>query len=177
MRSTLRWIWIAVLALPVVLACGGGDDDDDDSGLPGGGSGSSQPTTGSSSDAKIPKINDGNYSKAKVHVEITGDRKQTVDLDGGGIATGGFGLFTYAGSDATIQISLSGTAGEVPGGIFVTTKEVVTGGEWGKQCKVSIDQSGGKVKGEYSCDKLDAVDPGATKTYKVNLKGTFSAEP
>ncbi len=180
MRSLPLWILILVSLLPVLVACGSsGDDDDDDPGdaAPGASRSSSDTKKGGDSDVKLPAIKAAVYGSGKVHVEVSGDKDQKVDADGNGIAQDGFALFTYSNNDVSVQISFSNESKDEPGGVFVTTKEVVTGGPWGEDCKVTLEQSDGKAKGEFSCDTIDALEPGTAKTHRVKLKGTFTAGP
>lgn len=167
-----------VLVVPAFVACGGGDDDDDDDGgssqVPGGSSGSN---SGSKSDAKLPQVKAGNYGSGKVHIEITGDKDLKLDLDGNGFAQDGYALFTYAGTDATVAIALSNESEDTPGAVTVTHKDVATAAEWGSDCKITFEQSGGTAKGDFSCDTVDGIQPGGTKSYRIKLKGTFSAGP
>lgn len=179
MRFTPWVLCILVLLLPALVACGssGDDDDDDDGSSPFGDGGSQATKSGKRSDVKLPNIKAATYGSGKAHIEISGDKTQKIDLEGNGIAQDGFGLFTYVGSDGSIQISVSSTSGESPGGFGLTTTEVATGGEWGKECTVTMEQTGAEAKGEFSCDTLDALQPGSAKTHRVKVKGTFSAGP
>ena len=98
-----------MLLLPVLAACGGGGDDDDDSGDagPGASGSSSNSNKGGNSDAKLPQVKAATYGSGKVHVEISGDRDEKIDVDGSGIAQDGFALFTYASDNAGVQISFN----------------------------------------------------------------------
>lgn len=177
----MRWsIWILVAAFPLLVACGSsGDDDVDDDDADNGTSDDSGASSGDSgsSDADIPDIKAGAYASGTVHIEITGDKDIEVDAEGGGIAQEGFALLTYQNDDASVQIAFSSAEGDAPGAVALTTSEIVTGGEWGKDCTVSLDQSDGEVRGEFSCDEVDALVPGSLDELHVKLKGTFTAEP
>jgi hypothetical protein len=168
-----------------MLACGGGDDDDsDDSSSDDSGADSEsgddsdnddRDDEGEDSDANIPDIEAAFYGSGEVRIKITGDKDLEIRAEGNGIAQEGFALFTYQSSDASVQIGLSNVEGEPPGAIAVTTSEISTAAEWGRDCTVSLDQSDGEASGEFSCDEVDALVPGSTDTIRVKLEGTFTA--
>ncbi len=172
--------YAALAVLPVLLfvsACGGDDDEssngDDDSGS------SSSSSNGSSSSSKnsvdIPKIKDANFEKAKAHIEVSGGKDFKLDLDGNGLALDGFALLTFATNDGSVQISANGSEKEEPGGFAVTTKELASGGGWGSDCSVKVTDGDKELKGEFDCKQVEGIEPGGVKTYKVHIKGTFSA--
>jgi hypothetical protein len=174
-----------VLVVALLGACGGSSDDDPGDGTQPasqatrGGAATSAATSGDGDGGggtDIPAIKDGNFSSGHVHVEISGDKDVTVDADGGGIASGGFALFTYTNGEASVQFAFQAGSEDDPGAVVITTSEVATAGEWGKDCEVDVDQSGTEVTGEFSCGKLDAIAPGSTDTYTVRVRGTFSAK-
>jgi hypothetical protein len=163
-------------ALAVLAACGGSDDASDDSG-----GASSSPaakddaTRSSNSAAKIPAIKDGNFVDGTIHAEVSGGKDFKLDAKGNGIATGGFALLTYSNSEGTVILSFQADSKEEPGGVAVTTAELATAGAWGADCTVTVDDAAKELKGEFNCKEIEAVDPKAVKTYKVRVKGTFSA--
>ena len=140
---------------PVVTPAGGG----------GGGGGTVTSVT----------VADGTYTKGKAHVELTGDKTATLDMNGTGFAAGGSGAFSYA--DTTAQLSVSIVLGPQDTGLAIAGKDIITGGTWGKECelKVTRNDSGG-VAGEFSCPNVEAADPSILKQLKVSIKGSFSAE-
>lgn len=181
----------------LVVACGG-DDDDDDSGnpfaTPGGDSGDDSDgddsgdddsdddgsdgdddgDSGSSGDVDLDDIPDGGYTGGTLHVVISGDVDQEFDLDGGGFSTGGFANFGFAGADA-IGVNLAFGTDDEPGAITIVTEEVVTGGVWGEDCDVSLEDTGNGVRGEFSCDDLDGFDPEDNDIFdNLDVRGEFS---
>ncbi len=186
MRSLPLWILLLVCLVPALVACGSSGDDDDDDDDPSdagpGASGSSSGTKkGGDADVKLPEIKAATYSSGKMQIEVSGDKSQKLDLDGSGLAQDGFAFFNY-GSDkggvSGVAITMtSGDAEDSPGGFTFSTSEFATAGEWGNECKVSFEQFDGKAKGEFSCDTIDAVQPGGTKVFRVKVKGTFTAGP
>lgn len=180
MRSVPWSILILAPVLALLGACGGSSDDSADDSPFGNSRGSdttSTAVTGSGSGDKVPTIEDGAYQTGKVHIEITGDQKVTLDMDGtGGFASGGFALFNYGSSTASVIMTFSTESEDAPGGLVVTTSDFATAGEWGKECKVTVDQSGTSVKGQITCDELKAVSVNAAKEYKLKIKGTFTAD-
>ena len=167
---------LALLSLlPLVLlftACGSSGDDDDDS--------SDEATPGSSSSnsgsnkSSVSDIKNGNYRSGKVHVEVSGDAKGTFDADGTGYADGGIALLTYGSRDAAVLLSFEENG---DGALSVTTNDYAGAWDWGKDCKLNADQSDDGFEGEFSCEKVEAVSPTSTKTFKLSIKGTFTAGP
>ena len=177
---SIRYAALAMVpALLLLSACGGGDDDDSSKGDDSSGSTSSSSSNGSSGSSKnsvdISKIKDGNFENAKVHVEVSGGKDFKVDYDGNGLATNGFALLTYANESGSVQVTVNGTGKDEPGGLAVTTKELASGGGWGSDCSVKVTDGDKELKGEFDCKQVSGIEPGGTKTYKVHLKGTFSA--
>ena len=168
--------------IAVFAACGGGGDDDDDSRSPGdspfGNDKSGDSGSTSTNDVALAKFEDGNFDKGSVHVEITGDKKMTFDVDGvGGLALNGLALLTFSDNDKTgVSISVNKVAGEDPGGIAVTSAELITGGAWGTECTLKLTDSSKDLKGQFECKDVEAVSPTAAKSYKVTVKGNFSVE-
>lgn len=177
---SFRYAALAVLpALLLLSACGGDDDDSKNGDDSSGSSSSSSSSNGSSGSSKyaidIPKIKDGNFEKAKAHVEVSGDKDFKVDMDGNGLATNGFALLTFSDGDGSVQVTLNGTEKDSAGGAAVTTKDLATGGGWGQDCSVKVTDSDKELKGEFECKQVEGIQPGGVKTYKVHVKGTFSA--
>lgn len=177
MRSA-RWsILVLVSSLALLVACGSsGDDDDDSENDTSDEDGETSQRDGDSSDVEIPDVKSGAYRSGSVKIEITGDKDIDIEADGNGFAQEGFALLSYQSSDANVQIALSTLEGEPPGAVSVTTSEVVTGGEWGTHCEITVEQDGGKITGEFSCEDVEAISPGSVDQLEVTLKGTFSAE-
>lgn len=181
MRRWSSLICLLVLALPLMAACGGDDDDDDDGGgdASSNGSGNKSDGNGSSDDNRTSsntdfKITAGTYGSGKVHIEVSGDKDFKFDADGNGIAVEDFALLTFTSSDAGIQLAFGSQDDQGPGGFSLTTADIATAGEWGKDCKVSFEQSADEVKGAFTCDKLAAIKPGSANDFKVNVKGTYT---
>lgn len=181
---SLRWLVLMLVPLLALLgACGGGGDDDDgdddDSGDTSSQDKDASPTKNSStkSDDKRPELKAGTYSKGKVRVEITGERKETIDAEGNAFVTDEVGLLSYADDKVGVILSIGGEGSDEAGGLSITTGDFATAGEWGKECKLSVDQSGSSLKGTFSCDKIKAISLTAAKDYDIKIKGTFTAEP
>jgi hypothetical protein len=179
------FILVPAIALALVSACGGSSDDDSDgptqraTGTSDGAGGATSAATsggGGGGENDIPVIKDGAFQSGRVHIEISGDRDATFDLDGNGIAAGGYALFSYGNSDASIQVALQAGADEEPGGLSITTADLATAGAWGEDCAVSVEESGSEVKGQFSCDDLDAIATGSTASLHLRVRGTFSAK-
>ena len=172
-------------ALLVAAACGGGDDDDDDSGgddSSGSGSTSSAGGQGGSSsgDSKgknldIPKIRDGNFEAAKANIVVSGDRDFKLDMQGNGLATGGFALLTFVSSDVSVQLAFQSDSKDEAGGVSLSGKDLATAAAWGADCSVKVTDDDKELKGEFECKGIDGLQPGTVKGLKVTLKGTFSA--
>lgn len=187
--KALRHITLALVpALLLAASCGGGDDDDDgkDSGGDDGGStsSSSSPGTGSGSGSgsgpgnkkvEIPAIKDGTFATAKVHIEVSGGKTLKLDLDGSGIALNKLAMITVSTPEASVQVVAQGDSKDEPGAVSFTTKELSTAAGFGEHCSVKITDGDKELKGEFDCGEVDAIEPGTVKTYRVKLKGTFSA--
>ncbi len=190
MAVLLRLVLVMLLPIALFAACGG-DDDDTGSGDTGqtataesSGDGDETPSDDATDEgeddegdggSERPKFDDGAYSKGEVHVEISGDRDVTVDAEGNGFVSGGFALFTYASSDASVILGFSGEDEPDPGAISITLEELATGAEWGTDCELTVDQSDSSVEGEFSCDDVEGIATGSTDVLKVDIRGTFSA--
>jgi len=173
-RSLL--LLIALLAsLAVLAACGSGDDvddsadDDDDSSESSNNNGSS-----SSRDTDIPTIKEGVLGEGTVHIEVSGDKDFEVDTKGSGIVSGPLALLTFVSPDATVLITFqSGSEGE-PGAVSITTADLSTAGEWGKDCSVEVDDGATELKGSFTCNKVEAVELKSLESHQVRLEGNFS---
>lgn len=184
MNSKLRWtllplLLVALLALGV--ACGGSGDDSDDpsngSDEKNGGKASS-PLGGGAKKSKngtLPEIKDNSFDKGSIRIDVTGDKRFTVAIDGTGEASGGILLLIYGSAEAASYLTFVSEASDEEGGFALTTKEMATAGAWGKDCDVTIDVKVDRVSGEFECKDIDAVDSKVAKVYKVTLKGKFSA--
>lgn len=177
--NVIRLAGLALLPVLILSACGG-DDDDSDAGDNGSSSSSSSPAAsggnGSSKNSvSIPAIKDGSFGNAKLHIEVSGGKDTTLDLQGSGLGTNGLTLLGFSTSDGSAQVTLQGDSKSEQGGLALTTKGIATGGGWGSDCSVKVDDGAKELKGEFDCKQVDGVEPGGTKTYKVRLKGTFSA--
>ncbi|MEP7217189.1 MAG: hypothetical protein ABI782_13140 [Anaerolineaceae bacterium] len=175
---------IALLTLAIgalITACGGDDNSDsstkDSSTKDTGGSGASKQTANPSGGSiKIPAIKDGAFQDGVTNIEISGEKNLKIDGKGNGIVSSGFTLLTYVGSGGTAaQFAFQADTPDSPGGVTITGGEVVTGGQWGRECTVSLSDNPKELKGEFSCKNADALLNG-TKSAKVNVKGTFTAQ-
>jgi len=196
MQSIVLRMLLFVPLVFVLAACGSSGDDDDggDDASPrseattrrtaspratteGGGATAEATKESGGGSTERPSVKDGNYKDGKVRVEISGDRDVTIDGTGNGFAAEGYALFTFTGSKATVLIGFSKNEDDEPGAISVTSEDLVTGGDFGSDCTLKVNQSGNEVKGEFSCGEVDALDPGDIgEDPKVKLKGTFSAK-
>jgi hypothetical protein len=174
------WATLLALVIGLAVACGGDDDDasnDSDGKAPGfgGGSGASAKDQ-KSGKVSIAKSKDGNYPSGKVHIEVSGERKDTRDLEGTGFAQSGTLLLAFGSDDATMSLNFASDGNSGPGGFAVTTKDYSTAAEWGDGCDVELKSDGGKVSGSFSCASINAIKVSSgLPEYKVSVKGTFSA--
>ena len=168
-----------------LVACGGLDDSSDGSSNGSGGSGdgkaNSAPGGGtqkSKSGGVIPELKDGAFQKGAISLEITGDKRATPSLEGGGFAQSGLLVLTYGNgnNDAGAFLTFVDEKSDDEGGMAITTKGLATAGAWGKECDVTVSVQGDKVSGDFQCSKIDAVVPGEAKAFKITVKGKFTAE-
>jgi hypothetical protein len=178
--SLRRSLLILIPVLALIGACGGGDDDSDDGGDDSGGDSSTPTTSGggssrsSNGDVDIPAIKDGAFADGTVHVEVSGDKDFKFDAKGNGIATGGYALLTFASDEASVILAFQADSEDEAGGFSLTHTALATGGEWGRDCTVNLDESANELKGEFSCKEVEGIEPGSVKTYKVRISGNFS---
>jgi hypothetical protein len=139
----------------------GSDDDGDDD---GGGSGS----------VDLDDIPAGSFAQGTMHLEISGDEDEELDLtEGAGFATGEFGTFSFTDQE-TIVINLAFGTEDEPGAITVVTEKVVTGAVWGEGCDVSFESDDNSLRGEFSCENLEGYAPGDFEVFEnLDLRGTF----
>ena len=123
----------------------------------------------------IPAIKDGNFEKSTVHMEVSGGKDFKLDLEGNGLATNGFTLLTFASNDESVQITLQNDSKNESGGLVLTARQLATGGGWGTDCSVNVNDGEKELKGEFECKQVEGIEPGSVKTHKVHLKGTFTA--
>ena len=88
---------------------------------------------------------------------------------------GGFASLAFTDGDATtVNIAIATTGDEV-GGIAIATGEVITGGEWGAGCDLSVSADDDGISGEFSCESLDGFDPDDNDVFDdVDVRGEFS---
>jgi hypothetical protein len=148
----------------------GGDSDDDDSDDDGEDSGSG------GGDVDLDDIADGAYANGTLHLEISGDADQELDLeDGGGFATGGFASLAFTDGDATTVNLAIATTGDDLGGMAIATDKVITAGEWGTTCDLTVKADDDRISGEFSCESLDGLGPEGNDVFDdVNIRGEFS---
>jgi hypothetical protein len=193
-----RMSLVAIPALFLLAGCGG--DDDNSAGVQGpGSSGSSSssssnsPSSGSGSSpgsgnnsssssnsglkVTIPEIKDGTF-QGKVHVEVSGDKDFKGDIPSvGGLTLNGLTLLNFSDNDRTISLVFQQGSKDDRGGMTFSSKEIATADGWGEHCSVTVEESGGTLKGDFSCAKLDAADPRSpTKAYKIKMTGNFSMQ-
>lgn len=188
---------VAIPALFLLASCGGDDDNAGSIAGPGSsgsssnsssnsssaGSGSNW-TSGSSSSSSnsglkvtIPEIKDGTF-QGKVHVEVSGDKDFKGDIPSvGGLTLNGLTLLNFSDNDRTISLVFQQGSKDDRGGMTFSSKEIATADGWGEHCSVTVEESGGTLKGDFSCAKLDAADPRSpTKAYKIKMTGNFSMQ-
>jgi hypothetical protein len=196
-----RILFLLLLLVPgLLLAAACGSDDDDDSGATGddatadatreddGGDGDDQgdeepsdggdegdegddEPSGGGGGADIPELDDGVY-EGEVHVEISGDHDETIDAEGSAFIQGGFALFTFGDTEATVILSFGDS--EEPGALSITTGGVSTAGEWGTDCEITVEESDTEINGEFSCSSLDALEIGGLDELEINVNGSFT---
>ncbi len=188
----LRLSLVCVLLLSfgaLVSACGG---DDDDNGSPFGSDGSSGDDDSSAGDddsgddngssggddvsADIPDLADGGLMGGSVHVKISGDLDKEYDYgDGTGIVIDGFAQFVFSDGTSTVNFVFAGD--DQPGALAISTGDIVTGGEFGTDCSVSVDDSESTIKGDFSCENVSGLKPGSASIYdKVKIEGDFTID-
>ena len=122
----------------------------------------------------LKPIEDGTYTSAKVHVEMSGDRSATNDATGNGFAGSGVAVLTFADSANSSLITIGLSTVEAVG-IAVQIGTVATAVNWGGGCTATITrQDATGLSGEFTCQDVDGVD--GVQALKLSLKGTFSAE-
>jgi hypothetical protein len=165
-------------------AGGGGSETDsavtdvttsEDSGGGGGGNGSNG---GAVQD--IPTIADGYYKTGTAHVEVSGDKRQTADVELIGAASG-----TFTGSTVLQYLTGEGSEGvsvvigfdkEAGASIAFTSSVVIAGGGPEQGCSFNLDRNDATgIGGSFACSGLAGMSPGALTTNSVNLAATFTA--
>ena len=188
--ARLMAIALLIASLTIVAACGGGSTP------AGGGSGTDSAVTdgtttedsGSGGDGTtggavqdIPTIADGYYKSGTAHVEITGDKSQTADVELVGAASGTFTGSTVLqyivgeGNDAvSVVIGLDTESGA---SVAFTSAVVVAGGGPEQGCSFKLDRNEASgIGGTFACSGVAAMSPGAVTLSNVNLAATFSAD-
>ncbi len=178
MNLSRRSLLVALLAFAaagaLMAACGGDDDSDTADNDASTSSGSKETPKSSGSRNKIPDIKDGAFRTGAVSIAVSGGKDLKIEGKGTGITSGGFTLLTYTGSGVTIQIAFQKDSPDEPGALIISGESFAAGGEWGKECTISLDDGANELKGEFSCKDADALIDRA-KDAKVNIKGTFTA--
>jgi hypothetical protein len=159
--------------VPNASATGGGGATGAPTNPPGGGGGAN---------AGIPTIADGTYASGTAHVEISGGRNDTFDVDAAsGITAGGNTILAFTGADnqKVVQLSFLAPGQGTPGGLSVATNVsnavFAMAGTWGGECQVKITRNNSSgLSGEFSCK--DAPGLAGVIGGKFNIKGTFAAE-
>ncbi len=166
-----RLLFLALLSFALIAAACGGDDDDDDDGGDDSDSSSSSSSQNRSKGVPNLKVTDGGLT-GSITVDITGDRKEKLEMDGAGVAQSGAAYVSFAKDTASLQLVLS--SGNEPGGMALNSKEVSTAGAWGEGCDININDSASELKGDFTCKNIDAVTAGSLKAFKINVTGKFS---
>jgi hypothetical protein len=159
---------------PSVSAGGGGGAT--------GGAPTNPPGGGGGANAGIPTIADGTYTSGTAHVEISGGRNDTFDVDSAsGVTAGGNTILAFTGADNQKVVQLSflapgqGTSGGLSVATNVSNAVFATAGTWGGECQVRITRNNASgLSGEFSCK--DANGLAGVIGGKFNIKGTFAAE-
>jgi hypothetical protein len=166
-------------------AGGGGSESDatvtdatttEDSG--GGGGGGNGTTGGAVQD--IPTIADGYYKTGTAHVEISGDKGQTVDVELVGAASGTFTgstVLQYVAGEGNEGVSVVIGLDQATGAsVGFTSAVVVAGGGPEQGCSFNLDRNDASgIGGSFACSGLAAMSPGALTTSSVTLAATFTA--
>lgn len=184
MFSKLRLMLLLLPAFSLLAAsCGGSSDSSDDSSNSSGNSGDGKSSSASGPGSQKGKkegvvsgVKDGAFEKGSVTVEISGDKRANMTFEGGGYAQSGFVLLNFGNNDGSVLLTFVPDKSEDEGGMAVTLKDVATAGSWGDDCHATVNVQDARLSGEFQCDKIDAVVPGEAKTYRIKLKGKFSAE-
>lgn len=183
---------LLISSLTLLAACGsgtnpagGGDSPTDAMAAeaaatedPGGGGTGDGSTGGTVQD--IPTIADGYYKTGTAHVEVSGDKSQTVDVELIGAASGTFTgstvlqYFTGEGADGvSVVIGFDKEAGA---SIAITSGVIVAGGGPEQDCSFSLDRNDASgIGGSFACSGLAGMVAGALTTNTVNIQATFTA--
>jgi len=156
------YLLLFFLASLLFAACSWGEDDED--------APSAQASVGGG--ANIPEINEGVYHSGEVHVEVSGDADVTIDATGSGYAQPGYALFQYVNGADRVSISFRFGVPDWDGLLVSWEGSFGVGGEWGRECDVTVDQPDDEVRGEFSCDMLYHIGPA---DFEVHVEGSFSA--
>ena len=186
-------IILLIASLTFLAACGGGSNPADGGGsatdaatteatatADSGGGGSGNGTTGATAH-DIPTIADGYYKTGTAHVEVSGDKSQTVDVELIGAASG-----TFTGSTVLQYFTGEGTEGvsvvigfdkESGASIAFTSAVIVAGGGAEQGCAFNLDRNDAAgIGGSFSCSGLAGLVAGALTTNTVNIQATFTAD-
>jgi hypothetical protein len=187
--TRLLSITLLIASLTLLAACGGGSNpagggsgagDSATDAAPTGDSGGGGDQTTSTAVHDIPTIADGYYKTGTAHVEITGDKSQTVDLELIGAASGTFTgstVLQYVAGEGDQAVSVVvGLDKESGASIAVTSAVVFAGGGPEQGCSFNLDRNEASgIGGTFACSGLDGLSAGAVTTSKVNVQATFTA--
>jgi hypothetical protein len=128
----------------------------------------------------FPAIVDGQYTGGKAHLEVSGGKSLTVDLDLGvaaSVTTSGTTLLWYSSGSGQDLISLQVImAPDTGSAINLSSNIVLAVGAAENGCRISVDKNDGSgIAGTFDCPGLPGMTPGGTQALTVNVKGTYSA--
>lgn len=128
----------------------------------------------------IPTITDGYYKTGTAHVEISGAKSQTADVELIGAASGTFTgstVLQYVTGDGNEGISVViGLDPEAGASVAFTSAVVVAGGGPEQGCTFNLDRNDASgIGGSFACSGLAGMAAGALTTENVNLAATFTA--
>ena len=182
---------LLIASLTLVAACGGSnpaggggsatDSASTDAAATedAGGGGSGDGTTGGVVQ-DMPTIADGYYATGTAHVEISGDKSQTVDVELIGAASGTFTgstVLQYTTGEGNEGVSVVVGLDKASGAsIAFTSAVVVAGGGPEQHCSFNLDRNEASgIGGSFACSGLAGLAPGGLTTSSVNLEATFTA--
>jgi len=184
-----RFSRIAVFAILTLSlgACGSSPGASGDTGTESQPADASEPVAdattdgggGGSGGGDIPTIADAMYMTGSVHVEVSGDKSQTVDAELVGGASGTFSgqtILTYIvgeGQEAvTVGISVSAESGAT---IAFSSAVLVAGGGADQGCSFGLDKNDAAgIAGTMSCSGVEGLTTGL-ETPIVKIEAAFSA--
>lgn len=141
-----------------------------------------QPTPGAPlPGANNPPIADGAFTSGKLHVEISGDVKLTLDapLQGGvSFTAAGSTVLTFAdpatGSGGAVAIAPEGNVITISSPAISTAASTVAAS--GVGCTITVTTSdAARLAGNFDCKRLPGLVASTSKQVTVDMRGTFEA--